>query len=319
MGAQQSEYEPSGSARRAGTDGLLKPLDLERYTYKQRIEKLANNLKNNANVFRAEGNRFRWLYFLSVLFPSVAFSGSICVIAAWGEFSHKGTVMMILAILNAFLAMLAAFWDWQGASAKHNFSSRAFEHLLTRAKQMKIECEQRPEKVSESDLDMLNQLYAEMGQLYEKAPNLPQWTLNSLQRRIEIEKEKKLRQVDDEERREGGIGRTRAMSNLHAARMISTSLRFHSKGSEGRDMIQKAQQQQYQPSVTISRDSPDPPQPPSASQDMNPIAQLQEATSIIDETPRAEEEGESAPLQDNAEGPVSSAHTSCSAFLCSSS
>merc|ERR1712007_254626 len=85
---------------------------------------------------------------------------------------------------------------------------------------MRVESEQRPEKLSESDFDSLKVIYAELGRLYEQAPHLRSVASKKLARKIERERAVELKGVDIEEKREEEMG-GRRVSTLSELRRQS--------------------------------------------------------------------------------------------------
>lgn len=235
----------SGSQRQQQQDALLEPRDVDVYLFRQRLAKIKVAGKSRANEHSREAHGYKWLFFLCGLLPGALLSCIISILAAGWDFQAeiaswiphnttqidnvtltpeqqalvkcaidtraRDTAIMVLGILNAVVVAMGGYWNWQGTAARHACAASSFEHLHTKAQQMMIKWEQQP-SASTPDYDALNRMYADLGRIYEEAPILGFRASRAVAHSVEKETDILLRNIDQEERTEGGVARFRKVA-----------------------------------------------------------------------------------------------------------
>lgn len=227
--------------RQQQQEALLEPRDVDVYLFRQRLAKITVDGKCRSNEHSREAHGYKWLFFLCGLLPGALLSCIISVLAAGWDFQEeldgwihpnstqhnatltpeqqallkcvidtrvRDTAIMVLGILNAVVVAMGGYWNWQGTAARHACAATSFEHLHTKAQQMMIRWEQQP-SVCTPDYEALNRMYADLGRIYEEAPILGFRASRAVAYSVEREIDIHLRNIDREERTEGGVARCR--------------------------------------------------------------------------------------------------------------
>lgn len=201
----------SGNSQQQPQEALLEPVDVDVYLFRQRLAKITVDGKSRANEHSREAHGYKWLFFLCGLLPGALLSCIISILAAGWEaqlLAHRDTAIMVLGILNAVVVAMGGYWNWQGTAERHSCAAKAFEHLHTKAQQMMIRWEQQP-SVCTPDYEALNRMYADLGRIYEEAPILGFRASRAVAYSVERDTDMHLRNIDREERTEGGVARYR--------------------------------------------------------------------------------------------------------------